>query len=952
VRGMRRFAPALGALILIALTGGTAAADLASGRDKLVHGDYNGARADLDKVRGADRATASLLLAKLDVRVGDYAEAERRLRALARTRKADMRADARAELAGIYLTTGRYDEARTELEDVVKGDPSHMRARYLLAMAYRAVGKIDESNKVFETFFADWNAGKLKIEVPEQALYFALASRYTGSYEDANDAFREAVTGDPNLLEANLEWGALFMEKYAAAYAEQSFDDVLKIDAHHPDAHAGMAAAKIEQSYAVAEARSHIADALKVNPKHVPSLLLRAALEIDANEWDAARATLGEVFAVNPNELEAHALLATVYWLRDDSKAYEREKKVALGINPKYSRFFEIVARSAEREHRYKQAIDLAEEAVKVDPTNYTAMQAIGSGYLRLADYDRGVEWLQRAWEGDQYNVRTYNLLDLFETVIPKEYEFTSSKNFKIRYHKDERKLLERFIEPLLERAWADMVKRYKFTPKRPTTIELFRDPDHYSVRTVGLPNLGALGVCFGRVITAMSPSSGNINWAMVLWHELSHVFAIQMSNSRVPRWYTEGLSEYETIIARPEWRRENDVDVWSALESGTLPSVVELNHGFMKPSLEEVVVAYHTSSVTIEFIAKRWGFDKIVEGLKLYGKGLETPEVIEKITGLTVKQFDAEFRKYLRKRLAPYAGTFRLPTIGFDDLTALETAAAAMPEDSMTQARLGLGYFYAGDADRARAAMNEALRLDATNPNALYVLGELALRGQDYTTAKKQYGALIDSGHDGYEPRVRLGFIAIQENDTAEAEKQIARAKKLDPERSDPYILLAEMYEKLKQQDKALAEYERYVMIEQMQYGPVKLLVDAYTKKKDWKKVRRFGELAVNINPNDGEMLLELGRAYFETRAARKSIRIYDSALLATPKLRRPALAHIGRARAYHALGDAKKAKAALAKALQLEPKNKEALALRNTIEGKGRARVPRRSSARPRSR
>ncbi len=93
-------------------------------------------------------------------------------------------------------------------------------------------------------------------------------------------------------------------------------------------------------------------------------------------------------------------------------------------------------------------------------------------------------------------------------------------------------------------------------------------------MRTVGLPDLGALGVCFGQVITAMSPATGDINWGMVLWHELGHVFAIQLSNSRVPRWFTEGLSEYETLIARPDWRRENDADLYGAIANGTLPSI------------------------------------------------------------------------------------------------------------------------------------------------------------------------------------------------------------------------------------------------------------------------------------------------------------------------------------------------------------------------------------------
>ena len=67
----------------------------------------------------------------------------------------------------------------------------------------------------------------------------------------------------------------------------------------------------------------------------------------------------------------------------------------------------------------------------------------------------------------------------------------------------------------------------------------------------------------------------------MVLWHELGHVFAIQLSKiSRVPRWFTEGLSEYETLIARPDWRRENDADLYGAVASSALPSIGELNSG------------------------------------------------------------------------------------------------------------------------------------------------------------------------------------------------------------------------------------------------------------------------------------------------------------------------------------------------------------------------------------
>ena len=55
---------------------------------------------------------------------------------------------------------------------------------------------------------------------------------------------------------------------------------------------------------------------------------------------------------------------------------------------------------------------------------------------------------------------------------------------------------------------------------------------------------IGVQGVCFGKVVTALSPRGGPFNWEQIVWHELAHVFAVQRSRSRVPRWFTEGLSE------------------------------------------------------------------------------------------------------------------------------------------------------------------------------------------------------------------------------------------------------------------------------------------------------------------------------------------------------------------------------------------------------------------------
>src|SRR5690606_33410100 len=134
-------------------------------------------------------------------------------------------------------------------------------------------------------------------------------------------------------------------------------------------------------------------------------------------------------------------------------------------------------------------------------------------------------------------------------------------------------------------------------------------------------------------------------------------------------------------------------------------------------------------------------------------------------------------------------------------------------------QAALALGRFYEGNAPAALAAASKALEIDPGNHIALYVSAEVALRQRDTETAKRRYRELIQAGGDSFDVRGRLGMIARMNGDVDEAERQLCAAKALDPERSYPYLELAEIYEQAGRMDEALAELETYVMLEQMQY-------------------------------------------------------------------------------------------------------------------------------------
>ena len=83
---------------------------------------------------------------------------------------------------------------------------------------------------------------------------------------------------------------------------------------------------------------------------------------------------------------------------------------------------------------------------------------------------------------------------------------------------------------------WPRSARAIASTPQGPILIEIFPRHDDFAVRNVGLPGMiGALGACFGRVVTLDSPRArppGTFNWQATLWHELAHVITLQLSGT------------------------------------------------------------------------------------------------------------------------------------------------------------------------------------------------------------------------------------------------------------------------------------------------------------------------------------------------------------------------------------------------------------------------------------
>jgi tetratricopeptide (TPR) repeat protein len=302
---------------------------------------------------------------------------------------------------------------------------------------------------------------------------------------------------------------------------------------------------KLDQALDFDAAEHEVKQALAVDPKIAGAFFVGAGLALRTMDLERADALLDQGLAVNPNDLELLSMKAAVRFLSDDKPGFEKLRRAVFAKNAEYTRFFQIVGEFADWEHRYDEIVAMMKEAVRIDPSDAKAWADLGTNLIRLGDEPNALVALRRAWDKDHFNVRVFNTLNLYEKEIASSYETVEGTPFRIRYSKEEKPILARYVPAMLNEAWGAMVKRYGFVPTTPVFIELYSNKQHFSVRTSGLPNVGIQGVCFGKTLAAMSPRAEPFNWGNVLWHELAHVFAIQLSKSRVPRWFTEGLSEY-----------------------------------------------------------------------------------------------------------------------------------------------------------------------------------------------------------------------------------------------------------------------------------------------------------------------------------------------------------------------------------------------------------------------
>jgi len=714
---------ALAALLLLPATR-VVAQGVDEGRDRLRTGKYQEAITILSKVPASseDYIPAQRALARAYATVGKYDEAELTARK-ATTSKGG--AQLWNTLGEVLLTRGKlaaaesaFTRAKTE-----HASDSLVATLNLAEMRYNR-GDRDGAMKEFDKFIDVYNASAGSNLTSEELVAVATAVEHLGDndpqlFKDALKAFDRALSVDPLNSDARVKLGELFLSKYNFADAQSTFEEALQMNPNNPRALLG--AARRLQADGQPGGDSLLRASLNINPEYVEARTLHAEMLLDLEDYAGAQADIDRALKTNPSNEHALAVASAIKFLTHDQAGFDAMRQRTLALNGKDAELYATLAELAAQVRLYKAAADFAKEGVALDSKDWRAWGVLGMNQLRLGQITEGRKSLETSFGGDPYNVWVKNTLDLLDTY--KNYDIITSKNFQFMIEKDEAPILSVYLKDLAEQAYATFSKKYAYTPPPPIRIEVYRSHADFSVRTVGLAGLGALGVSFGTTLAFDSPAAkdaGPFNWGSTVWHELAHTFTLGSTDNRIPRWLSEGLSVYEEHHAKAGWGFGVTPDFLAAFKAGKLVPVSRMNDGFMHPAFpEQVQLSYYQASLVCELIARDYGGDAtILRMLQAYKEGQTTDQVFQKVLNIDIKAFDKKFDDYIRTRFAPVLASITKdppkidPSMPPDELKRM---AADAPNDFGIQLLAGaalLGHNQVDDAipllERARTIFPE----------------------------------------------------------------------------------------------------------------------------------------------------------------------------------------------------------------------------------------------------
>ncbi|MFC1586677.1 tetratricopeptide repeat protein [Planctomycetota bacterium] len=771
------------------------------------------------------------------------------------------KADVLMTQARVLFETGKYGECLTTCDAIISLKEFHLRARLLKGEALDILGRDEEMRDCFSWFLGFYRSRK-KLNDEE---YYAVARAcyFLKRWQDTSAMYDRALSQNNEHVDALVGHAEVLIEKNNPTRANERLRKARKVKSYDPHVLA------VSAYYEASQRRMEGADkllkrAFKVNPHYPEALEVRAFIEIGRENYDKGIADCKKALEVNPNDITARSLMGAVYYITGETEKFNAERDLVFKFNEKCSDFYFIIGSLLAAKLMVQESSEILEKALKLEPDNYYIHHILGVAYMRLGESERGRELLSIANRNDPYNAATYNYLELLDKMEDK-FTTVKSEHFVIRLEKAEAELMGPYLVYLAEKAYDTLPAKYGATLSNPIIMESFRHHPDFAVRTIGTPGIGALGACWGKLVTLYSPQPPPpdnpmppmmpFSWAVTAWHEIVHVVHLHMSRNRISRWLAEGNAVYEQDKVYSSWDRDMEVLLVHAYYKKELPEIRKFNEWFFD---RRIGFAYYLGAVYNEFIAQEYGFDKLVELLNASKSGRPTVDLILEVLKLTAAEFDKGFYNFVGKQVGQWKFA---PVYSMKVIEEMQMQLADDAGNVVLLARLADGFSAVGIDVDSEIALHKAMKLQPDHPEVLFARARIAFRAKDMPNAIKYYEEARKQGMDNFQLRFQLGKHYLEKGKKENTQELIdmgvahlEKAVEFFPVYIDPgcaFDILIKHYEASGAVEDAMRLSEQYTDVMHLGMARLFSLAEYYehTKNNPEKAIHYYWQM-VMVNP------------------------------------------------------------------------------------------------------
>jgi tetratricopeptide (TPR) repeat protein len=379
-----------------------------------------------------NRAESYLSLARFYVVTKDMTKAEELLRK-AISVKYDS-AVAHTELGRFLIQNNRKEEGEAELKKAVEVGPTDRQARFILASYYYVNKQMDKAEEAYKAL------AELDKSKPQGAV--VLADFYSGThrYDEAIKIYQDVLAKSPDYMEGRYRLGEIYLMRGDTTNAMAQVAEALKKDPK--DRQALLLRARVRsvggQADGLKQAIEDLNEVLKQDPNSRPGLYFMAQAQFSLGQMDQARTFAADLERAYPDYLPAKLMQVQMNVAASDAKtaiaqatdlldrinkaapdrdnsaqliAELREKtylargtaNLQLRNNPAARQDFEAARETAPNdpdvynslavlsfsENKRDEAIGLYEGALKIDSTNFNALNGLTNLYAQNQELDK-----------------------------------------------------------------------------------------------------------------------------------------------------------------------------------------------------------------------------------------------------------------------------------------------------------------------------------------------------------------------------------------------------------------------------------------------------------------------------------------------------------------------------------------------------------------------------------